>query len=213
MASVSEEDSKMFNAVLALMNVRQPWSEATPGVSFPEWWRTQFYDTDLPPICWEWLDQQLEWVTGISNRAATNGLLKPSVGLSAARVRLHTMRQPYRNHSEVKLVFRPVHALHQEPEVRVCRNQRLWAIYPAPASSLHFAPVFRHNIKRSHPSTLRVVYPKCDLALAGLDAELADLLVFGEAPRCRIAARAWRTVINLARNLISECSDLPGEQA
>ena len=76
-----------------MINVGRPWSEAEPGTKFADWWAQQFHDK-APNLAMGNSDQQLEWATGMSNRAGVNELMKPLKGLSeAARLQLGG-RQP-----------------------------------------------------------------------------------------------------------------------
>ena len=68
-----------FNAVMFMLNVGSPWSEAEPGTKSADLWRQQFHDK-APNLEMGNSDQQLEWVTGMSNRAGVNGLMKPLKG-------------------------------------------------------------------------------------------------------------------------------------
>ena len=65
---------------MIMNNVGSPWSEAEPGTKFEDWWAQQFRDK-APNLEMGNPDQQLDWVTGTSNRAGVNGLMKPLKGV------------------------------------------------------------------------------------------------------------------------------------
>ena len=90
-----------------MINVGSPWSEAEPGTKFADWWRQQFHDKAPPNLEMGNSDQQLEWVTGMSNRVGVNGLMKPLKGLSEAAQLQLGGRQPSGG-GTVKVVLRPV---------------------------------------------------------------------------------------------------------
>ena len=97
-----------FRVVMLTISVGSPWSEAEPGTTFEDWWEQQFHDK-AQNLEMGNSDQKLKWVTGISNRAGVNGLMKPLKGLSeAARLQL-SGRQPSGG-STVKVVLRPARA-------------------------------------------------------------------------------------------------------
>ena len=82
MASSSDSFSAgEFHAVMFMINVGSPWSEAEPGTTFADWWAQQFHDK-APILEMGNSDQQLEWVSGMSNSVGVNGLMKPFKGLS-----------------------------------------------------------------------------------------------------------------------------------
>ena len=94
MASSSDSFSAgEFNAAMYTINVGSPWSEAEPGTKFADWWEQQFLDK-APNLEMGNSDQQLEWVTGMSNRAGVNGLMKPLKGLSEEGGSAASARQP-----------------------------------------------------------------------------------------------------------------------
>ena len=77
MASSSDSFSAgEFNAVMLMINVGSPWSEAEPVTMFEDRWEQQFHGT-APNLEMGKSDQQLEWATGMSNRVGVNGLMKP----------------------------------------------------------------------------------------------------------------------------------------
>ncbi|MFM7986785.1 MAG: hypothetical protein ACKPKO_46470, partial [Candidatus Fonsibacter sp.] len=77
-------------------------SEAEPGTKFEDWWEQQFHDK-APNL------DMGNSVTGMSNRAGVNRLMKPFNGLlEAARLQLGG-RQPSSG-GTVKVVLRPVRA-------------------------------------------------------------------------------------------------------
>ena len=91
---------------MLMINVGSPWSEAEPGTKFEDWWDQQFRNK-APNLEMGNSDQQLEWATGMSNRAGVNGLMKPLKGLSeAARLQLSGRQRSSGN--TVKVVLRPV---------------------------------------------------------------------------------------------------------
>ena len=69
-------------------------------------WEQQFHDK-APNYEMGNSDQQLEWVTGMPNRAGANGLMKPLKGLSEAAQLQLGGRQPSGG-STVKVVLKPV---------------------------------------------------------------------------------------------------------
>ena len=158
MASSSDSFSVgEFNAVLFMINVGSPWSEAEPGTKFADWWEQQFHDK-APNLEMGNSDQQLEWVTGMSNRAGVNGLMKPLKGLSEAAQLQLGGRQPSGG-GTVKVVLRPVRAspdcstLVQESEV----GDKLWMVFPT--TGLHFKTVSRDDLMRNHPINMSEVFP------------------------------------------------------
>ena len=82
-----------FNAVMFMINVGNPWSEAEAGTKWADWWEQQFRDT-APNIEMGNTGQQLQWVNGMGNRAGINGLMKPLQGLSEAAQLQLGGRQP-----------------------------------------------------------------------------------------------------------------------
>ena len=69
-----------LNAVMLMINVGSPWSEAEPGTKFEGLWEQQFRNK-APNLEMGNSDQQLDWVTGMSNRVGVNGLRKPLKGV------------------------------------------------------------------------------------------------------------------------------------
>ena len=122
-----------------MINVGSPWSEAEPGTTFADWWEQQFHDK-APILEMGKSDQQLEWVTCMSNHAGVNGLMKPLKGLSEAAQLQLGGRQPSGG-STVKVVLRPLCASSdcstaaQESSV----GDKLWMVFPA--TGLHFNTV------------------------------------------------------------------------
>jgi len=104
-------------------------------------------------------DQQLEWVTGMSNRAGVNGLMKPLKGLSeAARLQL-SGRQPSGG-STVKVVLRPVRTNSRDCSTALQDlEEKLWGVFPA--TGLHFKTVSRDDLMRIHPTLTR---SSCEVA-------------------------------------------------
>ena len=68
-----------FNVAMLMFNVGNMWSDSEPGAKFEEWWALQVHakapNTNVPN-----LGQQLEGVTGMSNRDGVSGLLQPLKG-------------------------------------------------------------------------------------------------------------------------------------
>ena len=93
---------------MLMINVGSPWSEAEPGTTFADWWAQQFHDK-APILEMGNSDQQLEWVTGMSNRAGVTGLMMPLKGMSEAAQLQLGGRQPSGG-STAKVVLRPVRA-------------------------------------------------------------------------------------------------------
>jgi hypothetical protein len=97
-----------FNAVMLMINVGSPWSEAGPGTKFEDWSEQQFHNK-APNLEMGNSDRQLESVSGLSNRVGVNGLMNPLKGLSEAARLQFSGRQPLGG-STVKVVLRPVRA-------------------------------------------------------------------------------------------------------
>jgi hypothetical protein len=73
------------------------------------------------------------------------------------------------------MVLRPVRANSwNEPTLLQEAGEKLWGILPA--TRLHFEPVSRDNLERSHPSTMLSVFPEGAAALDTLDQMLARLI-------------------------------------
>ena len=133
---------------------------AEPGTKFADWWRQQCHDKAPPNLEMGNSDQQLEWVTGMSNRAGVNGLMQPLKGLSEAAQLQFGRRQPSSG-GTVKVVLRPVRTspysdcqtFVQESEC----GEKLWMVFPA--TGLHFQTVSRDDLMRSHPGSMLEVFP------------------------------------------------------
>ena len=128
-------------AVLALVNISTPWSEADPGMPFQEWLRSVTGGTwprALPeddPAAWG--SQQEEWVRAMSGRSGVSGLLKPNKALHEdARVD----PQPSGGDT-VKVVLRPVRCtdVDQLPE-RGRRGRSCFAIISTPGAWSRMRP-------------------------------------------------------------------------
>ena len=138
-------------AVLALVNISTPWSEADPGMPFQEWLRSVTGGTwprALPeedPAAWG--SQQEEWVCAMSGRSGVSGLLKPNKALHEdARVD----PQPSGGDT-VKVVLRPVHCtdVDQLPE-KGRRGRSCFAIISTPGGMVKNV-VSRMDRERSLP--------------------------------------------------------------
>ena len=183
----SSSDSFSFgelNAVMFMINVGSPWSEAEPGTTFADWWEQQFRNK-APILEMGNSGQQLEWVIGMSNRAGVNGLMKPLTGLSEA-ARLHVSGRQPSGGSTVKVVLRPVRAsLDCSIVVQESVGDKLWMVFPA--TGLHFKTVSRDDLMRSHPSSMLEVFPHCAEELDILDKFLCLQL---QSLACQLRVKA-----------------------